>query len=292
MLDTWAIKKTEGTGNSGKSLVARRGDERTVVWVGDVPIGGDDAVVMAGPCSVESRDQVTQTAHAVKDLGAAILRGGAYKPRTSPYDFQGLGVEGLRLLREAGDSAGMPIATEVMSEDDVIVVCDYADMLQVGARNMQNFALLKKLARTRKPILLKRGPSATVKEWLSAAEYLLHGGNENVVLCERGIKTFDNSLRNTLDLAAVALVKEMTHLPVVVDPSHATGKRSIIGQCARAAIAIGADGLIVEVHPEPEKAWSDGAQSLTFENFEELMKGLSVPLRGVVAQPGLAYSCM
>ena len=292
MLDTWAIKKTEGTGNSGKSLVARRGDERTVVWVGDVPIGGDDAVVMAGPCSVESRDQVTQTAHAVKDLGAAILRGGAYKPRTSPYDFQGLGVEGLRLLREAGDSAGMPIVTEVMSEDDVIVVCDYADMLQVGARNMQNFALLKKLARTRKPILLKRGPSATVKEWLSAAEYLLHGGNENVVLCERGIKTFDNSLRNTLDLAAVALVKEMTHLPVVVDPSHATGKRSIIGQCARAAIAIGADGLIVEVHPEPEKAWSDGAQSLTFENFEELMKGLSVPLRGVVAQPGLAYSCM
>ena len=292
MLDTWAIKKTEGTGNSGKSLVARRGDERTVVWVGDVPIGSDDAVVMAGPCSVESRDQVTQTAHAVKDLGAAILRGGAYKPRTSPYDFQGLGVEGLRLLREAGDSAGMPIATEVMSEDDVIVVCDYADMLQVGARNMQNFALLKKLARTRKPILLKRGPSATVKEWLSAAEYLLHGGNENVVLCERGIKTFDNSLRNTLDLAAVALVKEMTHLPVVVDPSHATGKRSIIGQCARAAIAIGADGLIVEVHPEPEKAWSDGAQSLTFENFEELMKGLRVPLRGVVAQPGLAYSCM
>ena len=292
MLDTWAIKKMEGTGNSGKSLVARRGDERTVVWVGDVPIGGDDAVVMAGPCSVESRDQVTQTAHAVKDLGAAILRGGAYKPRTSPYDFQGLGVEGLRLLREAGDSAGMPIVTEVMSEDDVIVVCDYADMLQVGARNMQNFALLKKLARTRKPILLKRGPSATVKEWLSAAEYLLHGGNENVVLCERGIKTFDNSLRNTLDLAAVALVKEMTHLPVVVDPSHATGKRSIIGQCARAAIAIGADGLIVEVHPEPEKAWSDGAQSLTFENFEELIKGLSVPLRGVVAQPGLAYSCM
>jgi 3-deoxy-7-phosphoheptulonate synthase len=289
MLDTWTIKKTEGNGSGSKSLVARRGDGQTVVWVGDVPIGGDDAVVMAGPCSVESRDQVTQTAHAVKDLGAAILRGGAYKPRTSPYDFQGLGVEGLRLLREAGDSAGMPIVTEVMSEDDVAIVCEYADLLQVGARNMQNFALLKKLARTRKPILLKRGPSATVKEWLSAAEYLLHGGNDNVVLCERGIKTFDNSLRNTLDLAAVALVKEMTHLPVVVDPSHATGKRSIIGQCARAAIAIGADGVIVEVHPEPEKAWSDGAQSLTFEDFEDLMNGLTMPLRKVVKQQALVY---
>ncbi len=289
MLDTWTVKKTEGSVNESKLLNARRGDEQTVVWVGDVPIGGDEAVVMAGPCSVESRDQVTRIAHAVKDLGAVILRGGAYKPRTSPYDFQGLGVEGLRLLREAGDSAGMPIVTEVMSEDDVTVVCEYADMLQVGARNMQNFALLKKLARTRKPILLKRGPSATVKEWLSAAEYLLHGGNENVVLCERGIKTFDSSLRNTLDLAAVALVKEMTHLPVVVDPSHATGKRSIVGLCARAAIAIGADGVIVEVHPEPEKAWSDGAQSLTFENFDEMMNGLILPLRAVAAQPALAY---
>ncbi|MEP6704226.1 MAG: 3-deoxy-7-phosphoheptulonate synthase [Acidobacteriota bacterium] len=291
MLDTWTIKKTEGNGNGSgsKSLVARHADERTVVWVGNIPIGGDAAVVMAGPCSVESRDQVTRTAHAVKDLGAVILRGGAYKPRTSPYDFQGLGVEGLRLLREAGDAAGMPIVTEVMSEDDVAVVSDYADMVQVGARNMQNFALLKKLARTRKAILLKRGPSATVKEWLSAAEYLLHGGNENIVLCERGIKTFDNSLRNTLDLAAVALVKEMSHLPVIVDPSHATGKRSIIAKCARAALAIGADGVIVEVHPDPEKAWSDGAQSLTFENFGELMSGLSTPIRKVIALPVRAY---
>src|SRR5215218_2169333 len=284
MLDTWTIKKTEANENGSGSLVTGSIDRRTVVWVGDIPIGGVEAVVMAGPCSVESRDQVTRTAHAVKDLGAVILRGGAYKPRTSPYDFQGLGVEGLRLLREAGDSAGMPIVTEVMSEDDVTVVCDYADMLQVGARNMQNFALLKKLARTRKPILLKRGPSATVKEWLSAAEYLLHGGNENVVLCERGIKTFDSSLRNTLDLAAVALLKEMTHLPVIVDPSHATGKRSIIGQCARAAIAVGADGVIVEVHPEPDKAWSDGAQSLTFDNFREMMEGLSAPMRSVFEQ--------
>ena len=287
MLDTWTIKKTNTNGN-GKSLTARHDDESTVVWVGDIPIGGSEAIVIAGPCSVESRDQVTRTAHAVKDLGAVILRGGAYKPRTSPYDFQGLGVEGLRLLRDAGDAVDMPIVTEVMSEDDVTVVCEYADMLQVGARNMQNFALLKKLARTRKPILLKRGPSATVKEWLSAAEYLLHGGNENIVLCERGIKTFDNSLRNTLDLAAVALVKEMTHLPVIVDPSHATGQRSIVARCARAAIAIGADGVIVEVHPEPEKALSDSAQQLTFENFEAMMDELHLPMRSLVRAHALA----
>ena len=283
MLDTWTAGKTNGNGNGKKvrSLVDRLGDESTTVWVDDVPIGGEEAVVMAGPCSVETREQVTSTAFAVKESGASILRGGAYKPRTSPYDFQGLGVEGLKLLRAAGDAAGMPIVTEVMSEDDVDVVCDHADMVQVGARNMQNFALLRKLGKTRTPVLLKRGPSATVKEWLSAAEYILHGGNENVVLCERGIKTFDNSLRNTLDLAAVALVKEMTHLPVIVDPSHATGKRSIIGACAKAAVAIGADGVIVEVHPEPEKAWSDGAQSLTFELFAEMMRGLKNPMRSV-----------
>jgi 3-deoxy-7-phosphoheptulonate synthase len=171
----------------------------------------------------------------------------------------------------------------VMSEEDVEVVADHADMLQVGARNMQNFALLRRLAKTQRPILLKRGPSATVKEWLAAAEYILHGGNESVVLCERGIKTFDSSLRNTLDLAAVALVKEMTHLPVVVDPSHATGKRGIIGKCARAAIAVGADGVIVEVHPRPDEAWSDGAQSLRFDDFAELMTGLAAPLRGIWA---------
>lgn len=284
MLDIWNIQKAEGNAMRTASLVDLRGDETTIVWVGDVPIGGHHAVVIAGPCSVESREQVTRTACAVKELGAAILRGGAYKPRTSPYDFQGLGVEGLRLLREAGEAAGMPVVTEVMSEDDVAIVCEYADMLQVGARNMQNFALLKKLARTRKPILLKRAPSATVKEWLSAAEYLLHGGNDNIVLCERGIKTFDNTLRNTLDLAAVALVKEMTHLPVIVDPSHATGRRSIIAQCARAAIAIGSDGVIVEVHPEPENALSDAEQQLTFEDFGELMDGLQTPMKSVVAE--------
>jgi 3-deoxy-7-phosphoheptulonate synthase len=280
MHDSWVVKKK--TADNNLPLVSRPKD-KSVVWVGDVPIGGSQTVVMAGPCSVESREQVCSNAEAVKAAGAVILRGGAYKPRTSPYDFQGLGVEGLKLLREAGDMAGMPVVTEVMSEEDVEVVAEHADMLQVGARNMQNFALLKKLARTNRPILLKRGPSATVKEWLAAAEYILHGGNESVVLCERGIKTFDNSLRNTLDLAAVALVKEMTHLPIIVDPSHATGKRSIIGKCAKAAIAIGADGVIVEVHPTPEEAWSDGAQSLTFDNFAELMTELSAPLRSIFA---------
>jgi 3-deoxy-7-phosphoheptulonate synthase len=228
--------------------------ERTVVKVRNVLIGGERVVVIAGPCSVESRQQVIETALAVRKRGAVMLRGGAYKPRTSPYDFQGLGVEGLKFLHEAGRIAGLPIVTEVMSEEDVELICEYADMLQIGARNMQNFALLKKVAKTGKPVLLKRGPAATVKEWLSAAEYLLHGGNPNVVLCERGIKTFDNSLRNTLDLAAVALVKEISHLPVIVDPSHATGKRSLISATARAAIAVGADGVIVEVHPCPEKS--------------------------------------
>lgn len=283
MHDSWVVKKKAS--DATLPLVSRRSEKSSAVWVGDVPIGAGAAVVIAGPCSVESREQVNETATAVKAAGAVILRGGAYKPRTSPYDFQGLGVEGLKLLRAAGDVNGMPIVTEVMSECDVEVVADHADMLQVGARNMQNFALLKKLAKTRLPILLKRGPSATVKEWLAAAEYLLHGGNESVVLCERGIKTFDQSLRNTLDLAAVALVKELTHLPVLVDPSHATGKRSIIGKCAKAAIAIGADGVIVEVHPRPEEARSDGEQSLTFEDFEEMMSKLDAPSSAVWQRP-------
>jgi 3-deoxy-7-phosphoheptulonate synthase len=274
--------------NGALPLVTRETSQRTIVYVGGVPVGGDASVIMAGPCSVESREQVKATALAVRASGASILRGGAYKPRTSPYDFQGLGHEGLRFLRDAGDLSGMPVVTEVMSEDDVSLICDYADMLQIGARNMQNFALLKKVAKTGKPILLKRGPSATVKEWLAAAEYLLHGGNENIVLCERGIKTFDSSLRNTLDLAAVALVKEMTHLPVIVDPSHATGKRSLIAATARAAFGVGADGVIVEVHPEPEKAWSDGPQSLTFAGFQEMMDGLRRPVREVFVSAAIA----
>jgi 3-deoxy-7-phosphoheptulonate synthase len=290
MLDA-SVGKTQngnGTNNGCKKaalpLVSRETERRTIVWVNDVAIGGDEAVVIAGPCSVETREQVVGTALAVKESGAVILRGGAYKPRTSPYDFQGLGIEGLKLLREAGDIAGLPVVTEVMSEEDATVICEYADMLQIGARNMQNFALLKKLAKTSRPILLKRGASATVKEWLAAAEYLLHGGNENVVLCERGIKTFDHSLRNTLDLAAVALVKEMTHLPVLVDPSHATGKQSLISATAKAAVAVGADGVIVEVHPEPEKALSDGAQSLTFELLGEMMQNLRAPIRAIFSE--------
>jgi 3-deoxy-7-phosphoheptulonate synthase len=254
---------------------------RTVVDVSGVQIGGESIVVIAGPCSVESREQLLSTAQAVKDAGATMLRGGAYKPRTSPYDFQGLGVEALKLLREASDVTGLPVVTEVMSTEDLDQICEYADMLQVGARNMQNFALLRRLATLQTPILLKRGPSATVKEWLLAAEYLLAGGNSNVVLCERGIKTFETETRNTIDLAAVALARDLSHLPVVADPSHGTGKQSLIGAVSRAAIAVGADGLIIEVHPCPERALSDGPQSLDFAAFQRVMRGLSEPLRAV-----------
>jgi 3-deoxy-7-phosphoheptulonate synthase len=256
-------------------LVSRQLRQRcTVVDVGGVKIGGNELVVIAGPCSVESEAQLRETARAVKAAGAQMLRGGAYKPRTSPYDFQGLGVEALRLLRDASEETGLPIVTEVMSEGDVEIVSEYADMLQVGARNMQNFSLLRKLALVQKPILLKRGPSATVKEWLLAAEYLLAGGNANVVLCERGIKTFETATRNTLDLSAIALAKELSHLPVLADPSHGTGLRSLVPPMSRAAAAAGADGLIIEVHPCPERALSDGPQSLDLIGFAELMKDL------------------
>src|SRR5450432_1540064 len=271
-------------------LVSRQSrGERTRVCVGDVCIGGEEAVVIAGPCSVESREQLFATAHAVKAAGASMLRGGAYKPRTSPYDFQGLGLEALKILREAREQTGLPVVTEVMSTEDVDVICEHADMLQVGARNMQNFALLRRLATIRKPILLKRGPSASVKEWLLAAEYLLSGGNDQVALCERGIKTFETGMRNTFDLAAVALAKELSHLPVVADPSHGTGKQSLIGAVSRAAIAVGADALIVEVHPCPERALSDGPQSLDLAQFESVMRGLSVPLRSVLT-PGVSHA--
>lgn len=255
--------------------------ERTRVLAGDVCIGGPGIVLIAGPCSVESREQLLQTAHAVRAAGATMLRGGAYKPRTSPYDFQGLGVDALVLLQEARSETGMPVVTEVMSTEDVEIVSEYADMLQVGARNMQNFALLRRLAQAGRPILLKRGPSASIKEWLLAAEYLLSGGNENVVLCERGIKTFETETRNTLDLSAVALVRELSHLPIIVDPSHGTGRRRLIAPMARAAIAAGADGLIVEVHPCPERALSDGAQSLDFDEFRLMAESLSQPLPAV-----------
>jgi 3-deoxy-7-phosphoheptulonate synthase len=261
--------------------------QRTIVRVGEVEIGGDTVVVIAGPCSVESREQLLSTAHAVKKTGASMLRGGAYKPRTSPYDFQGLGVEALKILREASDETGLPVVTEVMGTEDVELICEYADMLQVGARNMQNFNLLRKLATVSKPVLLKRGPSATVKEWLLAAEYLLAGGNRDVVLCERGIKTFETETRNTMDLAAVALARDLSHLPVIADPSHGTGKQSLIAAMSRAAVAVGADGLIIEVHPCPERALSDGPQSLDFAAFEKVMRGLTDPLReitGLVAR--------
>jgi 3-deoxy-7-phosphoheptulonate synthase len=258
--------------------------ERTRVRVGDVTIGGEEAVVIAGPCSVESREQILSTATAIKAAGATMLRGGAYKPRTSPYDFQGLGIEALRLLQEVRQEIGLPVVTEVMSTNDIQLIADHADMLQVGARNMQNYDLLRQLAKVDKPILLKRGPSASVKEWLLAAEYLLAGGNPNVVLCERGIKTFDTEMmRNTLDLAAIAMVRELSHLPVIADPSHGTGRRDLIQPASRAALAIGADGLMIEVHPCPERALSDGAQSLNLKEFAKVMEGLSAPLRSVAA---------
>ncbi|HEU5232866.1 MAG TPA: 3-deoxy-7-phosphoheptulonate synthase [Terriglobales bacterium] len=255
--------------------------ESSVVDVAGVKVGGEHIVIIAGPCSVESREQMLETAVGVKKAGARMLRGGAYKPRTSPYDFQGLGVEALKILAEARKVTGLPIVTEVMSTEDVDLISEYADVLQVGARNMQNFALLRRLAKAERPILLKRGPSATVKEWLLAAEYLLAGGNSQVILCERGIKTFETELRNTFDLAAIALAKELSHLPVIADPSHGTGRRSLVCATSKAAIAVGADGLIVEVHPCPERALSDGPQSLTLAGFSAMIESLSQPLRRV-----------
>jgi 3-deoxy-7-phosphoheptulonate synthase len=254
----------------------------SVVYVRGVPVGGDEFVVIAGPCSVESRDQLLATARSVKQSGARMLRGGAYKPRTSPYDFQGLGEEALRLLAEARDETGLPVVTEVMSTEDVALISEYADLLQVGARNMQNFALLRALSRVDCPILLKRGPSSTIKEWLLAAEYLLSGGNQNVILCERGIRTFETDTRNTLDLAAIALAKELSHLPVIADPSHGTGRRSLIPALSSAALAVGADGLMVEVHPCPERALSDGPQSLSLQGFASLMQMLARPSRTII----------
>jgi 3-deoxy-7-phosphoheptulonate synthase len=248
--------------------------QKTRVRVNGTEIGGDEFAVIAGPCSVENEGQIMRTAEAVARAGAKLLRGGAFKPRTSPYDFQGLEEEGLKLLRKAKAATGLSILTEVMSDGDVDLVSEYADMLQIGARNMQNFALLKALGRTTRPILLKRGMSSTILELLMSAEYIVAHGNPNVVLCERGIRTFETATRNTCDIAAVALLNELTHLPVVLDPSHATGKRSLVAPLARAAVAIGADGLMVEVHPTPDKAVSDGAQSLSIPLFEAMMRDL------------------
>ncbi len=243
----------------------------TVVDVGGVKIGGDHIVVMAGPCAVESEEQLREAAHEVKAGGADFLRGGAFKPRTSPYDFQGLAEKGLKMLRDAADAEGLKVITEIVDRDDIALMGDYTDVFQVGARNMQNFQLLKALGKTSKPVMLKRGLSATISEWLNAAEYIMDGGNESVILCERGIRTYETFTRNTLDLSAVAAVKELSHLPVVVDPSHGTGRWQMVRPMARAAVAAGADGLIIEVHPHPEVALSDGDQSLTPKNFVRLM---------------------
>jgi 3-deoxy-7-phosphoheptulonate synthase len=245
--------------------------EKTAIRLDDVVIGGDRFVVMAGPCSVESRTQLLETASAVRKAGAQVLRGGAFKPRTSPYDFQGLEEEGLKILAEARAESGLKICTEVLTPEQVDLVAEYADILQIGARNMQNFALLRRVGRMSKPVLLKRGLAATIRELLMSAEYVVSEGNPNVILCERGIRTFETMTRNTLDMSAVPLLSELSHLPVIVDPSHATGKRSLVGPMSKSAVAAGADGLLIEVHPNPEEAWSDGAQSLTFAEFDELM---------------------
>lgn len=248
--------------------------QKSPIHVDNVTIGDGGFVVMAGPCSVEGYDQLIKTADSVAASGAQILRGGAYKPRTSPYDFQGLAEEGLKLLAEASRRTGLKVITEVLDTEDVELVAEYADILQVGARNMQNFALLKKLGEISRPVMLKRGLSATIKEFLLSAEYIVTHGNPNVILCERGIRTFETATRNTLDLAAVPLLNELTHLPVIVDPSHATGKRSLVHPLAKAAVAVGADGLMIEVHPTPETAWSDGPQSLRLEEFAKMMEDL------------------
>jgi 3-deoxy-7-phosphoheptulonate synthase len=248
--------------------------ENTIVRVRGVTIGGKQIVVIAGPCAVESRSQLLETAYAVKEAGASILRGGAYKPRTSPYSFQGLGEDGLELLAEAREATGLPIITEVMSPEAVPIVGKYTDIFQIGARNMQNYALLHAVGKTRTPVFLKRGMMNTVQEWLMSAEYVLSGGNQQVIVCERGIRTFETATRNTLDINAIPLLKQWTHLPVFADPSHGTGKWELVAPTAKACLAAGADGLIIEVHPHPEQALSDGVQSLKPERFKELMEDL------------------
>jgi 3-deoxy-7-phosphoheptulonate synthase len=246
----------------------------TVIDVNGVLIGSGDFVVMAGPCSVEGRQHVVDTAQAVADGGARLLRGGAFKPRTSPYSFQGLGEEGLEFLADARAQSGLPVITEVMEPGDVDIVERYTDVFQIGTRNMQNFPLLRRVGQARKPVMLKRGMSATIEEWLMASEYILAEGNKNVMLCERGIRTFETMLRNTLDLSVVPMLRRLTHLPIIVDPSHGTGKWYLVKPMCLAAAAVGADGIIVEVHPDPDHAWSDGPQALTPANFNDMMAGV------------------
>ena len=253
--------------------------EHSVIRLNGVEVGGDEFMVMAGPCSVESEKQIMETAEAVASAGARVLRGGAFKPRTSPYDFQGMEKEGLKLLRKAKEATGLAIITEIMSDRDVELVAEYTDCMQVGARNMQNFALLKSLGTCGRRCSSSAGMSSTIKELLMSAEYIVAHGNPNVLLCERGIRTFETATRNTCDIAAVPVLNELTHLPVILDPSHATGKRSLVPAVSRAGVAIGADGLILEVHPCPEKAVSDGAQSLTIAGFRDMMRELAPYIR-------------
>lgn len=264
-------------------FVSKKFRERTVVEVGGHAIGGSQFVVMAGPCTVENEEQLFKTAQSVQQSGAHILRGGAYKPSTSPYSFHGLGCAGLELLKQARDLTGMPIITEVMDPRNVELVSEYADILQIGTRNMQNYDLLREVGQARKPVLLKRGMSATYEEWLQAAEYIWLGGNEQIILCERGIRTYETYTRNTLDLNAVPAIRELSHLPIVVDPSHGTGRASLVPALTRASLAVGADGVLIEVHPDPARAVKDGAQSLTLEAFRELMLSLR-PLAEVMGK--------
>ncbi len=264
-------------------------EQDTIVSIGrrGVKVGGGNFIVMAGPCAVEDEEQVMATARAVKAAGASVMRGGAFKPRTSPYSFRGMGEDGLKLLAEARDETGLPVITEVMSVRDVELVARYADVLQVGARNMQNFHLLDEVGKVDRPVMVKRGFSATYEDWLLAAEYVMAGGNHQVILCERGIRTFETYTRNTLDLNAIPAIHRLSHLPVVADPSHGTGKWHMVRPLARAAAAVGADGLIIEVHPNPDKAKSDGPQSLTFENFARLMEEVRA-VRSAVASAKVA----
>ena len=258
--------------------------QRSVVEVGGIRIGGERPVVMAGPCSIQDRDSLLRAAHAVRAAGAEILRGGAFKPRTSPYSFQGLGETGLKYLTEAGRQTGMPVITEVMEPDQVDLVAEYADILQIGTRNMQNFPLLRRVGATRKPVMLKRGMSARIEEWLMCAEYILAGGNHQVILCERGIRGFDPATRFTLDLNAVPLVRQLTHLPIVVDPSHGTGMRSLVGRMAVAGVAAGADGVFIEAQPNPEQAASDADQTIDPEELREVVARV-MAVAGVMAEP-------
>lgn len=264
-------------------LASKEFNAHSEVKVGPVTFGGERLVVVAGPCAVEDEEQLLTTARRIKEEGGQMLRGGAYKPRTSPYSFQGLEEEGLKLLKAAGEETGLPVVTEVVNPRDVELVARYAHMLQIGARNMQNFTLLREVGQVKKPVILKRGLAATVEEWLMAAEYIMKEGNYQVVLCERGIRTFETATRNTMDLSAIPLIKELSHLPVIADPSHATGRKSLVLPLSRAAVAAGADGLMIEVHPRPEKALSDGPQSLNLNEFKALISGIK-PLINVMGR--------